>query len=114
MQTTILDYGQFNSYHRSSSDIEAEILVLSKLCHQIPSITAFGNSNRDALAAQLKVLRSGLTSKQVCELYDNDRFDHYVLTCALFASEWLYKGELAPSEDWLIMLYPDSAQQLVH
>jgi predicted RNase H-like nuclease len=100
--------------NRSMHDVEMEISLLHRLSAQIPSSTAFGNSNEHALAAQIEVLRDQLNDEAVRDRYDNDAVDQYVYVCALFAAEWLYKNELAPSEDWLIMLFPEQSKHFVN
>jgi hypothetical protein len=102
------------SNNRSSYDIEAEVSLLCKLKTQVPQTTAFGNSNHSALAAQIDVLQGQLSHEAVRDRYEIDGVDQYVLVCALFAAEWLYENELAPSEDWLIMLYPDQCSRFVN
>ena len=92
---------------RSLRDVELEISLLRRLSAQIPSNTAFGNSNEQALAAQIEVLSNQLSQEAVKHRYDNEAVDQYVYVCAQFAVEWLYTNELAPSEDWLMMLFPE-------
>ena len=99
---------------RSLCDVESEISLLRRLSGQIPSSTAFGNSNDHALAAQIEVLRDQLSQEAVRDRYDNESVDQYVYVCALFAAEWIYKNEAPPSEDWLIMLFPDQSNSLVN
>lgn len=114
MQTIIPNYDQRNRFTRSFKDIEVEISLLHKLCRQIPARTMFGNSNETAVAAQIEVLRCQLNREEVCERYRNDDVDQYVFVCAVFAWEWLCEGELAPSEDWLMMLYPEYGSRHVN
>jgi len=99
---------------RSLCDVELEISLLHRLSAQIPSNTAFGNSNEQALAAQIEVLSNQLSQEAVKHRYDNEAVDQYVYVCALFAAEWLYTNELAPSEDWLMMLFPEQGNQFVN
>ena len=99
---------------RSLRDVELEISLLRRLSAQIPSNTAFGNSNEQALAAQIEVLRHHLDQEAVKHRYDSESVDSYVYVCALFASEWLYTNELAPSEDWLTMLFPEQVTHYVN
>ena len=114
MQDNVLPETQIVQNSRSLYDVEMEISLLHRLSLQIPSSTAFGNSNEHALAAQIEVLRDQLNYEAVRDRYDNDAVDQYVYVCALFAAEWLYKNDLAPSEDWLTMLYPDQGNCFIN
>jgi len=114
MQDNFIPETQTLQNTRSLSDVEVEISLLHRLSAQIPSNTAFGNSNDQALTAQIEVLRNQLSREAVRARYDNAAVDQYVYVCALFAAEWLYTNELAPSEDWLTMLFPDQENLFVN
>ena len=114
MQTDCLSIEQHVPVGRSGRDIEDEVHLLGKLVSQIPRNTVFGDSNSCALAVQIDVLRNRLSVEEVRKRYERHQENEYVLLCALFAAEWLYGDTLAPSEDWLIMLYPDCYGNVVN
>lgn len=114
VQTNLLETMYSSRAVRSASDIEQEIATLVKLRERIPAETAFGDSNHHALAAQVDVLRRGLTIHEVRSSYGTMEQDTYIQMCATFAAEWLSEDALAPSEDWMIMLYADTVSATVN
>jgi hypothetical protein len=89
---------------RSIQEIDTEVSQLHRLMEQVPTRTAFGNSNTHALLTQIRVLRERKTVDEVADEYDDDITDQYILSAALNASQWLYQEELAPSEGWMSLI----------
>lgn len=98
---------------RNSQTIDAEIALLSKLSNQVPRETAFGDSNLDAVLVQIEVLNGRLSLEEIDSRYQNDETQQYVWLCARFACEWLHEEGVAPSEDWMTMLYSEQKQRWI-
>lgn len=92
----------------NDKQITDQIAELKRLLPRIPPRTGFGDSNTDAIEAQIEVLEKRLTPQAVDDrrnFEDQDEDDSkwavYVGDCAADAARWL-TGETpeAPSVDW--------------
>lgn len=91
---------------RSEAEIQAEIDKLLSLKDKVRARSMFGDDNRQAIAAQIKVLQQRMTRDQVEAEFGDDGIeeDHSesIYTAAVDAFDW-YQGlsdELPPSESW--------------
>lgn len=87
---------------RSKSEIAEELRLLRGLSNKIPTETAFGDDNREAIRTEIHVISSEMTMAQLIERYEDG--DTYTLSAALNALEWLRDDGPAPSEDWKSMI----------
>ena len=60
----------------------------------------FGDDNRGAIRAQIRVLREGMDEDEIHDEWDEDD-EHYIFDSAVGAAQWM-DGEdyMKPSEDW--------------
>ena len=86
----------------SEKAIEKEIATLRGYIPRVRPTTAFGDSNTDAIGAQVKVLADLMDND---EIYDTWGDDERVCGVAIEALEWL-KGnsEEPPSKEWKPLL----------
>ncbi len=106
MQTLIaIDLGPLTASVR----VQAEVSTLWALLDIIPAFNECGDDNREAVEAQLSVLAEGLTIAEASAEFDNDCTEPYVLSAALAAVEWLWKGGEAPSVQWIRLVGRDAA-----
>lgn len=91
------------------AQVKAEIEALRNIVDLVTPMTMFGDNNRAAIEAQIRVLEEDLDNDEIYERYDpytrgeveNDgEGDRYELDNALQAREWLDHGGDAPSTDW--------------
>lgn len=83
---------------QSPKAIAAEIAGLQELKPEVPEFTAFGDSNWDAIDAQVAVLKGDLTEDDIEDAWE----DEHTYENALTARQWL-NGELEGGglvDDW--------------
>lgn len=91
---------------RSEAEIQIEIDKLLALKDKVRARSMFGDDNRQAIAAQIKVLQQRMTRDQVeAEFGDDGLEDGYsesTYTAAVDAYDWhqCQGDEMAPSESW--------------
>lgn len=81
--------------------IAAEIARLKAVHARVPTHSLFGDDNRAAIDAQIRVLQEGMSIDDVHnsfgELTEDGEYSHNRLDCALTAHDWLH-GSLAADE----------------
>ena len=87
---------------RSKQEITDEVRKLQGLRSRVPQHGMLGNDNREAIDAQLRVLKENLSKEQVIEEFEGP--DDYILSNALDAAEFLEGDGAACSEGWEDML----------
>lgn len=88
--------------------VAAEIASLKAVHPRVPTHSAFGDDNRAAIDAQIRVIEEGMTLDEVHdtfgELTDEGDFSQNTLDCALTAHDWLHgllaADEAAPAAGW--------------
>lgn len=88
--------------------VAAEIARLKAVHPRVPTHSVFGDDNRAAIDAQIRVLEEGMTLDEVHdtfgELTDEGDFSQNTLDCALTAHDWLHgllaADEAAPAAGW--------------
>lgn len=97
----------------NDQQIAAEIAELKRIQPLVPPRTRFGDSNTDAIDAQIEVLEQRLDEQAVDDrrnFEDEDEADDakwsiYAGESAMDAARWLNGNRLdAPHTDWLILL----------
>jgi hypothetical protein len=78
---------------RSHEEIQAEIEGLKALRPRLKPTTAFGDSNLDALDAQVRVLEEDMTHDEIWDEWPELDGDMHVRSSAEEARQWL-EGEL--------------------
>lgn len=83
-------------------DIEAEIQKLEELKTTVRPKTAFGESNVEAIEAQIDTLRNALEEDDVYDRLDAGDFDERQKDSALEAIEWrdTESNDEPPSKGW--------------
>lgn len=85
---------------KTRSEIESEIAALEAVKLRIPHTTAFGDSNHDAIDAQVEVLQEEMTEDDIYEKWPDDT-DMHTRTAAQEAQQWMDgESEDVPSADW--------------
>jgi hypothetical protein len=69
--------------------IQAEIAALEELQPKIRPTTAFGDSNTDAVAAQIEVLEKRMDDDDVADKEDSGDWNQFVASSARDAVLWL-------------------------
>jgi hypothetical protein len=83
----------------SAARIETEIGVLKIMKPTVVKESMFGDNHHDAIDAQIKVLKDGLTENDIYERYD-DLLKDNVKDAMLEAAQWV-EGECGePSKEW--------------
>lgn len=82
---------------RTVEEVQQEIASLRDLSGRVASTTAFGDSNDDAIDAQIRVLDEKLTFEQVVDEYEDVA---YTLSSALDAYRWLNEDDEPVSTGW--------------
>lgn len=81
--------------------VALEIARLKEVHSRVPTHSFFGDDNRAAIDAQIRVLEKGMSLDEVHdafgELTEEGDFSHNTLDCALTAHDWL-NGDLAADE----------------
>ena len=85
----------------TSEQIAAEIALLQAVHPKVPTHSFFGDDNRAAIDAQIRVLQERMSLDEVHDTFgeltaDGD-FSQNTLDCALTAHDWL-NGDLAADE----------------
>lgn len=93
----------------TQEQIDAEIVKLRTMKPTIRERSIFGESNHDAIDAQIRVLEEDMTDDEVYEEWENpDDYEEnrHVIDAALGASQWLAgDGENDTlSEEWEILV----------
>lgn len=82
----------------TKEQIQQEIEKLKALKPRVRHYTAFGDDNRAAIGADIKVLEEDLSKDAIYDRYEDLQ---HLLESALYARYWLDGDEeLAPSEAW--------------
>lgn len=91
---------------RSDIEIQSEIDQLASIKDKVRVRSMFGDDNRQAIAAQIKVLQQRMTRDQIEAEFGDDGleegYSESIHMAAVDAFEW-YQGlsdEVAPSESW--------------
>lgn len=87
---------------RTPAEIEAELYALNELLNQVPSASAFGDVNHEAITAQIRVIQERMNRNSLLTQYEDG--DPYILSVALDAFIWLWEDGDLPSEGWTAML----------
>lgn len=82
-------------------EVDDEISALEELLNKVPTSTALDDRNKEAINAQLKVLREYMILGEIEEEFEDD---HYVLGMALDAMQWLWDIGDPPSDMWKELL----------
>lgn len=85
---------------RDEKQIAEEIEKLKDIKERVRPTTFFGDSNTDAVAAQIEVLERGMDTD---DIYDFFEYADHLLEAALAAYYWAEEpedDEEAPSVDW--------------
>ena len=82
---------------RTRLEVSEELQALKDLLERVQPEDQDGNSNEDAIRAQINVIETAPTREQIRELYEDD---FYVLEAALDAERWLREDDEAPSAQW--------------
>ncbi|CAN7561676.1 hypothetical protein [Acidovorax sp. LjRoot117] len=81
--------------------VALEIARLNEVHPRVPTHSYFGEDNRAAIDAQIRVLQESMSLDEVHdtfgELTDEGDFSQNTLDCALTAHDWLH-GDLADEE----------------
>lgn len=81
--------------------IAQEIERLKAVLPKVPEFSFFGDNNRQAIEAQIKVLEDGMSSNDVYGCFGEDAvlfdFSQNTLDCAITALDWM-TGDLASDE----------------
>lgn len=92
---------------KTNEQINTEITTLREMKPNVREYTAFGDSNHDAIEAQVDVLREHMSTDDVYDRFgedafeDEDEFCQSDLDAALSAQQWLCgESEEAPSAGW--------------
>ena len=92
----------------TSEQIAAEIALLQAVHPKVPTHSFFGDDNRAAIVAQIRVLQERMSLDEVHDTFgeltaDGD-FSQNTLDCALTAHDWLHvllaADEAAPAAGW--------------
>lgn len=85
----------------SHEDIQTEITKLEELKDKVPAKTGFGESNIEAIEAQIEALRENLEEDDVEDRYDAGDFTERQRDNALEAIGWRNEDEDdSPSKGW--------------
>jgi hypothetical protein len=89
---------------RTQAEIDAEIAALAAIKPLVPSMNAFGESNRAAITAQQAVLTNQTSLAELANKYGNKLNGEmpYAFQSAIHAASWL-EGDTdidAPSVSW--------------
>jgi len=83
----------------NQEQVKAEIEKLKEMKPKIRRYTAFGEDNRAAIEAQIRVLERGWDFKEIYDRYDDNEHE---LDAAMDARDWLIgeSDEKSLSENW--------------
>ena len=85
----------------TSEQIAAEIALLQAVHPKVPTHSFFGDDNRAAIDAQIRVLQERMSLDEVHDTFGkltaDGNFSQNTLDCALTAHDWL-NGDLAADE----------------
>src|SRR6187402_668686 len=88
---------------RGKSEIAEELRALFALADVIPSSTGFGQSNIDAIRAQIMVIELHMTRDEDIDEFEDG--DDYTLSAVLNLLDWLSgDDDERPSADWLNLI----------
>lgn len=97
----------------TTSQIKTELAALESLKDRIPQHSVFGDDNRAKIEAQIDVIKSGMSEKEVYKKYEPDETaeeyqdsDMGILDDALYARQWLdgQATDGSPSENWISLV----------
>ena len=83
---------------RTRIEIEEELNALKEVRSKVPTQTAFGDNNQEAIDAQIRVVTEQMDFEEVIDQFEVD--GDYILSNALDAVRWLEDDDLPPSESW--------------
>lgn len=92
----------------TSEQVAAEIAHLRDVQHRVPSHSAFGDNNREAIYVQIKVLEDRMSLDDVHLCFGAlSESSEYALDAALQAHDWLTGkqagDELSPAAGWEVI-----------
>jgi hypothetical protein len=87
---------------RSKHEIEGELRALHALLNNVPPKTVFGDDNRQAIRAQIRVLEERMDFEAVADEFE-DKGD-YILSNATDALRWLEDHDEPVSMSWLVLV----------
>jgi hypothetical protein len=87
---------------RTAAEIAAEPIALNELLSQVPPTTCFGDDNREAINAQIRVIEENMTLDKLLMEYEEG--NAHIFNSALDALEWLSDDGLPLSEHWSEMV----------
>lgn len=88
---------------RKKQEVQAEIEALRAIAAKptFRKTTLFGDSNTEAIEAQIDVLEDGLSEEDVSDLEESGDLTEHAATSARDASLWLYgENDDRPSAEW--------------
>ncbi|MBW4039209.1 MAG: hypothetical protein HIU91_10105 [Acidobacteria bacterium] len=87
---------------RTAAEIETELHALNGLRNQVPPTSAFGDDNHEAITAQIRVIREGMTYEKLVAEYEEGNAE--IFNAALNALGWLYDDDTPPSDWWAALV----------
>lgn len=88
----------------TSQEIKKEVKTLKDYRERVRPLTAFGDSNKDAISVQVQVLEENMSEDDIWDTWDAD-LDERLVACATEAFEWLIgRRKEKPSLDWKSLL----------
>lgn len=91
--------------------VAAEVILLQLYRSTVRPFNVFGNSNRDAIQAQIDVLQSNMTGEKIEDEWGMEGEDpcEHTYDSANYARRWLDGEEQdSPSKDWKPLLMVES------
>lgn len=83
---------------KTQTQISSEIKKLENIRPRIPALTGFGDSNNDAIDAEIEVMKKDMPEGRI---WDKHEDDEHTLNAALYARRWMDGEEdEAPSVGW--------------
>lgn len=93
---------------KSNDDIQTELTFLRDFKSRIREFSHFGDNNRDAIGAQIRVLAGRMELETVHAVFpdEGEPGDEHVHQAAMDAHDWWtgLSDEDAPSEGWKVLL----------
>lgn len=92
---------------KTTDQIAAEIAALKAVKPTVRKFNSFGDSNHEAIDAQIAVLTDGMNVDQIYDAWGDEsaeEFSQDLLDSALSARDWVISGDAlsapSPSETW--------------
>ena len=85
----------------TQKEIQAEIETLRKMKPTVRDITYFGDSNHDAIDAQIEVLSGEVDEDEIDDKVEDGEWAEHVYASARNAVDWMNgDSDDVPSEEW--------------